>query len=381
MSLGAPPGWAVMVAWVAMAAFQFGFGISELNALHSRFVGAQRTLTCLGLTEDQYGYVTAMYTCGGGLASMTLIPLPRYVHMGRKAYLNVSAALTLAGGLLLSLSTTLPYLLGARLLQGLGAGIAVVQVPLYLQELAPQPLAGTIGICNQLATVTGIFVAQAIGTATVLGGLAWRHVPLASVVLATVQLVYGIEYAVESPGWLAMHGAGMGIPAPHAADIVRAHLGLVYDSLPQHSHRAAERAPRSLAQGLRIVVVTQAAQQLSGVNAIIYYSTGILSTLLPSMAPFVGLLITIINAGMTLPPLWLVDDPRVGRKRLLLLSAGGMGVCSLVLAFALAHVNAWLSGTAIVLMIACFSIGLGPVPFVLIPEVMPPDKASDSTGS
>lgn len=373
-----PALWAAMILWVTLATFQFGFGISELNALHSRFVCAMPTSECLGLTDDQYGYVTAIYTCGGGLASMIMIPLPRYVHVGRKTCLLVSAALALAGGTLLALSTRLPGLLVARFLQGLGAGVAVVQVPLYLQELAPPSMAGTIGIGNQLATVTGIFFAQAVGTWAVLGYHAWQRVPDVSVAVAIFQLGFGLWYAVESPGWLDTHGTAIHVPDLRAAEAVRSRLGWAYDALPQH-HTTTAEAPRSLAQGLRIIVLTQAAQQLSGVNAIMYYSTGILSTLLPSMAPFVGLLITMINAAMTLPPLWLVDDVRFGRWRLLLLSATGMGVCSLVLAYALSYAHAWLSGVAIVLMIACFSVGLGPVPFVLIPEVMPP--ADVTTGS
>ncbi|WFD20448.1 hypothetical protein MCAP1_002692 [Malassezia caprae] len=374
-----PALWAAMILWVAMATFQFGFGISELNALHSRFVGAVATRECLGLTDVQYGYATAIYTCGGGLASMIMIPLPMYVHVGRRTCLNAATTLALLGSLLLACSTRLPLVLCARLLQGLGAGVAVVQVPLYLQELAPPSIAGTIGICNQLATVAGILVAQAVGTWAVLGHHAWQRVPQVSAVVAALQLAFGLSYAVESPGWLDAHSAVPGVPA-RAAEAVRARLGLDYGALPQHTSRDNQRASSlSLEQGLRTVALTQAAQQLSGVNAIMYYSTGILSALLPSMAPFVGLVITMINAAMTLPPLWLVDDPRFGRKRLLLLSATGMGVFSLVLAYALAYAHAWLSGIAIVLMIACFSVGLGPVPFVLIPEVMPP--AHVTTGS
>jgi len=375
-----PALWAAMIVWVAMATFQFGFGISELNALHSRFVGAAPTRECLGLTDVQYGYATAIYTCGGGLASMIMIPLPMYVHVGRRTCLNVAATFALLGSLLLALSTRLPLVLCARLLQGLGAGVAVVQVPLYLQELAPPNIAGTIGICNQLATVTGILVAQAAGTWAVLGHHAWQRVPQVSAVVAALQLAFGLSYAVESPGWLDTHRTAATVPA-RAAEAVRARLGLDYGALPQHTRSDDDpTAPAPLLEhGLRIVALTQAAQQLSGVNAIMYYSTGILSALLPSMAPFVGLVITIINAAMTLPPLWLIDDPRFGRKRLLLLSATGMGVFSLVLAYALAYAHAWLSGMAIVLMIACFSVGLGPVPFVLIPEVMP--SAHVTTGS
>jgi len=127
---------------------------------------------------------------------------------------------------------------------------------------------------------------------------------------------------------------------------------------------------------MKIVALTQAAQQLSGVNAIMYYSTGIMSKVLPNVAAFVGLLITLVNAVMTLPPLWLIDEARFGRRKLLLLSATGMGVSCFVLALGLVSSYAMLSSLAILLVIAFFSVGLGPVPFVILPEVLPPSHVS-----
>lgn len=369
------------IGWIVLGPFLFGYGISELNALQVRWVCEKPSDQCLGLTESEFAFVTAIYTVGGAVSSLACAGVSRRWCLGRRANLLLAATASLFGSSILSMATRLLPLLLGRLLQGLGAGIAVVQVPLYLQEIAPPTHAGPIGTMNQLSVVFGIFVAQLLGTWVVVGEHSWRWVPTAGAFAALGQIVAGSAYGEESPAWLEQEGAALGVPAAHEqANEIRRRLGGPYGalsgsvSLPDPASRPSDSS--AYAKGLRIVILTQLAQQFSGVNAILYYSTGILSTLLPSLAPAVGLLITLVNAVMTLPPLWLLDEARFGRRRLLLVSSGGMGIGCFVLAFGLAHAHAALSAVAIVSVIGCFSMGLGPVPFVILPEVLPADRVS-----
>ncbi|KAL4398986.1 Bifunctional purine biosynthesis protein PurH [Malassezia pachydermatis] len=372
------------VVWIVLATFQYGFGISELNALQTLWVCEPRSASCLGLSDDQFGVITGMFTIGGTISSLACATVARRFRAGRRTCLCTASVLALVGGLLLAVSSSLLWLSIARLCQGLGAGIALVQVPLYLQELAPPAMAGSIGTLNQLAVVSGIFVAQFLGTSVVLTAASWRWVPRASMAVALAQWVFGWGWAEESPVWLEQEGTQLGLAsAQDRAAAIRAKLGCQYETvssdeaqLPTHTPHEHESTALSFRTGLQIVMITQAAQQLSGVNAIMYYSTGILSTLLPTLAPVVGLLITLVNGVMTLPPLWLIDEARMGRRRLLLVSSTGMGLCCLLFAYGLTYAHAMLSGLAILLVIACFSVGLGPVPFVIIPEVLPPSHVS-----
>jgi len=385
-SVNMPPGWARMVAWVVLAPFQFGFGISELNALQSVWVCQPKSDTCLGMTEDQFGVVTAMFTIGGTISSLACAPIARYTRAGRKTSLLFAATLALGGGSLLSMSSSMSMMSLARFIQGLCAGIAIVQTPLYLKELAPASMVGSIGTLNQLAVVTGIFVAQLVGTWVVTWRHAWQRVPQVSACVAGIQLLVGYMWAEESPGWLESDGVALGVGSADAAESVRTRLGCSsYSTLHAQdtgdtpilgSDAQTRTQSRSFTDGMKIVALTQAAQQLSGVNAIMYYSTGIMSKVLPNVAAFVGLLITLVNAVMTLPPLWLIDEARFGRRKLLLLSATGMGVSCFVLALGLVSSYAMLSSLAILLVIAFFSVGLGPVPFVILPEVLPPSHVS-----
>lgn len=369
-----------MVAWITLSVFQFGYGISELNAIESQFT-CHNAPGCLGLSENAFGLITTMFTVGGALASLGCGSAARYAQLGRKASLQVSAAFSFLGAALLGSTASLTLLSTGRFLQGIGAGIGVVQVPLYLQEIAPPSLAGEIGILNQVAVVTGIFAAQAFGTLAAAHPSSWQSVPQISAAIALGQLFVGALWACESPGWLEGEGAHVAVAAhaPSPADL-RARLWgrETYETLPVTTEPAAPSAPApgwradpQFRRGMWIVALTQMAQQFSGVNAILYYSTGILSQLMPNLARIVGLLITVVNGVMTFPPIVLISERRVGRKALLVGSAAGMGIFCLLLAYSLWSAHALGSAIAILCVIACFSMGLGPVPFVILPEVIP----------
>jgi MFS family permease len=88
-------------------------------------------------------------------------------------------------------------------------------------------------------------------------------------------------------------------------------------------------------------------QQLSGVNAVLFYSSSVLETILPNAgAGALSVGITVVNALMTFPAIFLVDS--LGRRPLLLISATGMGIMSMLLAYGLDEHKTNLSAFAIV---------------------------------
>ena len=98
-----------MVAWIVLAPFHFGYGVSQLNALEKVWVCKPSTTTaCLGMTEDEFGLATAMFTIGGTIASLLCAPAARYAYAGRRACLLMCASLALVSSLLLS-TTCLLY--------------------------------------------------------------------------------------------------------------------------------------------------------------------------------------------------------------------------------------------------------------------------------
>ena len=116
------------------------------------------------------------------------------------------------------------------------------------------------------------------------------------------------------------------------------------------------------------VVGVMLAQQLCGINSIIMYSVDLLSELLPTTSALLTVVVSGINLVTTLLCAPLAD--RLGRKACLLLSIAGMGTNALLLAISIFFAIRVLSALAVLLFVASFAVGLGPVPFILASELV-----------
>jgi MFS family permease len=125
---------------------------------------------------------------------------------------------------------------------------------------------------------------------------------------------------------------------------------------------------------IRAVLVIMLAQQLSGINAVIFYSTSILSTILPSSSALISLIISLVNLFITLPSAHFIE--RHGRKPLLLWSISSMGVSSLFLGLGIVYSWRLICVIASFAFVAGFSIGLGPIPFLIISEFVDAEGVS-----
>ena len=115
-------------------------------------------------------------------------------------------------------------------------------------------------------------------------------------------------------------------------------------------------------------VGAMASQQLCGINSIIMYSVSLLRDLLPMNSALLTIIISAINLITTLACSPLPD--KLGRKTCLLISIVGQGTSSLALAFSIIFGVKILSAVMVLLFVAFFAVGLGPVPFILASELV-----------
>ncbi|RPD65842.1 general substrate transporter [Lentinus tigrinus ALCF2SS1-7] len=397
-------GWIVCV-WVLLVSFQYGFHISSLNQIQAVLTcrvrdGAPATYyglpTCISMSDATFSVLTSIYTVGGLLGSIGAnVIMDKW---GRKGAVLVSAFIMAVGAGFMAVAASLSPLVIGRLLTGVAAGVGLCVGPIYISEIAPSKIKGSVGVLTQFAIVIGIMSTQAMGL-KLATPLTWRIVLLFSSVLSLAQLLAG-PMIVESPVWLSRHGllrdkdasarrlwqGGHAIHSPDVADEDVEDPLLDTDdersSLnPEHreEHQAAASVPQALLRAefrrpLAIVCFSMLCQQLSGVNAVLYYSNDILSKTLPDLGPYVSLGITVVNVFMTFAPIFLID--RMGRKKLLSLSATGAILSLLAVGFGLDSGAVTLASIAVMTFIASFAIGIGPVPFVMIPEVSPHQAVS-----
>jgi len=134
---------------------------------------------------------------------------------------------------------------------------------------------------------------------------------------------------------------------------------------------------KELRRPLLLVSLGMASQQLSGMNAVLYYSNDILSKSLPTLGAYVSVAVAVTTVLMTFPPVFLLH--KIGRRALLVISCAGAFITTVVLGYSLdsyAPGAATWSSIAIIAFVMSFALGLGPVPFLMISEVGPAHATS-----
>lgn len=309
--------------------------------------------------------------------------------LGRRRTLLLDAVLFMIGAGVAAIAPSYAVLLAARVLTGIAGGMATSTVPVYVSELAPPAARGRLVAVNYVMLTLGVVVSYAVDLAFV-GSGSWRAM-FAVGLLPAAALLVGMWRSPETPSWLESHGqtqAAMRVAA-HATDEATADRVLeeLRRSRAEQSRQADPR--RLLGSGARpalIIGATLAAvQQFSGINAIVAYSPRILEDtgLSASNSILFAVVIGTANLIAAIVSLGLVD--RSGRRPLLLASLGGMLASFVLLGTAFAakpgDAETWLSLASIVGFVFAFSIGMGPVFWLLIAEIFPPIARAPGAGA
>ncbi|CAM9890505.1 unnamed protein product [Choristocarpus tenellus] len=181
--------WPLVCAVLVAVLLQFlvGYNIAVMNA--------PELVVFPDHTTAEWSLAVSVFAIGGPFGAVLAGIVSN--ASGRRMAIVLNAWIFLAGGILLSLAPTVYWLIPARLIIGFASGFATVIVPIYLGELAPPTLRGTLGTLTQFAMVTGILGANlmAFPLATDDG---WRLLFALTPILAIVQLLC-LPLIYESP--------------------------------------------------------------------------------------------------------------------------------------------------------------------------------------
>ncbi len=339
--------------------------------------GATQALShSFGLTPLMLGLTVSCAIWGtvlGGL--LAAIPGERY---GGRESLRITAVLYLVSALGCALSERWGMFLLFRFLSGLAIGGCSVFSPMYIAETAPAALRGRLVACFQLSIVTGILVAygsNATLTLALAGPALWRF-ELGVAALPAALFLLLLSSIPQSPRWLVKQGRldeactvlrtiGSDDPSRDAAAIEAALASASGQRAPS-LFSAEFRRPLLIALALGLF------NQLSGINAILYYlndifaQAGFRSVSASGQAIAIG----VANLVFTLVGVALID--RVGRKPLLLGGAAGMAISLTgVAAIFLAGRMQSLLLPLLISFIGFFAASQGAVVWVYLSEIFP----------
>jgi len=304
-------------------------------------------------------------------------------RIGRKKVLLITAVLFSVSAIGSAIPNNLTQFILARFIGGVGVGAASMLSPLYISEVAPAKIRGTLVSLYQLAIVIGInlvyFINLQIATLqseawNVETG--WRYM-LGSETIPAVLFLLLLFLVPESPRWLVKKNREREAlitlerinGREKAAEVVRE----IKAALAHETGSIRELFKPGLRIAMIIGVVLALFSQITGINAIIYYAPEIFKSIgfATDSAFFQTVIIGVVNTLFTFVALWLID--KAGRKALLMWGVAGMVVCLLAVGLCF-HFNLtngpWLL-LFILGFIACFASSLGPIPWVIISEIFP----------
>jgi SP family galactose:H+ symporter-like MFS transporter len=299
--------------------------------------------------------------------------------VGRRKMILVAALVFILGAIGTAFTPNVLLLIAGRIVVGLAIGIASMTAPLYISEVAPAKVRGSLVSLNQLAITVGIVVSYLIdyALAPIQG---WRYM-LGLAAIPAVILALGMLPLPDTPRWLVNHGepdkARNVLKRIRRNEDVEKELVEIQTGLKEQKAGRSEIFSPLVKPALIIGIALAVLQQVTGINTVIYYApkifqfAGISSS---SAAIFSTLLVGIVNVAFTVVAIFLVD--RVGRRPLLLVGLAGM-VSSLTLLGAsfylssLVGLQGTLATVGLMVYVASFAIGLGPVFWLLISEIYP----------
>jgi len=304
-------------------------------------------------------------------------------RFGRKRMLILAALLFVIGSAGSAIPGSVAALVTARIFGGLGVGMASTLSPLYIAEIAPARNRGRLVSIYQLAVVTGIFVTFFINAFIAgLGDAAW-DVAYAWRWMFGFGIAPGVLYLVllaripETPRWLMKQNREVEalevLERMNGKEAAKTELEEILNLKVEDAGSIRELFHPSLRLPLIVGVVLAILQQITGINAIMYYAPEIFKqTGAGSNAALVQtVLVGIVNFAFTLAALWLID--RVGRRMLLLAGSLAMTVCLFVVGYGFHEggVSGLLILFFILLYVASFAVSFGPVVWVMISEIFP----------
>jgi sugar porter (SP) family MFS transporter len=299
--------------------------------------------------------------------------------ISRRWTLLIAGVVYVGAALAASASQSSGQLVAARMVLGLAVGSASAVVPLYIAEHTPPKIRGGTVSYNQLMITIGILVAYLVDFALRDTGSGWRWM-LALGAVPGIFLVIGMFLVPYSPRWLMQKGrrdeAREVLRRTRAEDSYEAELEEI-DSVLSREKRSGLRALMrpSVRPMLVIGIGLAVIQQVVGVNTVVYFSPTILTYtgLHASDAIAQALSVGITNVVFTVVAVLLLD--RVGRRALLIAGTSGLTLALVTLgaffAFGWKDSAPWVALLALVVFIASFAIGLGPVFWLMISEIFP----------
>uniref|UniRef100_A0A8C5P7C6 Solute carrier family 2 member 9 n=1 Tax=Leptobrachium leishanense TaxID=445787 RepID=A0A8C5P7C6_9ANUR len=374
------------------SSFLYGYNLSVVNApgsyirdLYNQTWSSRYNTTMSSETISiLWSLTVSIFAIGGLLGALMVSPMVN--KLGRKGTLLVNNLFAIVAALLMSLAKVAgvpEMIILGRFIMGIDGGIALSTLPMYLNEISPKQIRGSLGQVTAIMICVGVFTGQVLGLPEIFNGeTRWSSLFGFILFPALAQLLV-LPFFPESPRYLLLQKQD----TKKAEKAFRSFLGkedvsqnieevMLETKLQKNVHLVSVVElfkTRSVRWQIITIIITMACYQLCGLNAIWFYTNSIFAEAgIPSdTIPYITLstggieILASILSGVTIE--------KLGRRMLLI---GGFGLMTVFFAILTAslvfqHEAPWVPYISIVCIlgvIASFCIGPGGIPFVLVAE-------------
>ncbi|KAL2338064.1 hypothetical protein Fmac_012510 [Flemingia macrophylla] len=372
----AKPSWQRSLRHVIVASlssFLYGYHIGVVNeTLESISID-------LGFSGNTMAEGLVVSICLGGAFAGSLFSGWIADGVGRRRSFQLCALPMIIGAGMSATAKSLWGMLLGRLFVGTGMGLGPPVAALYVAEVSPPAVRGAFGGLTQIATCLGLMGSLFIGIPAkeIVGW--WRICFWVSIIPATMLAIF-MEICAESPHWLFKIGRTIEAEAEFEKLLGGVHVKPAMTELSKSDRGDGSDSVKlsELIYGrhFRVMFIGStlfALQQLSGINAVFYFSSTVFESFgVPS--DIANTCVGICNLLGSIIAMILMD--KLGRKVLLLGSFLGMGLSMglqviAASSFASGFGAMYLSVGGMLLFVLAFALGAGPVPCLIMSEILP----------
>ncbi|XP_019763407.1 solute carrier family 2, facilitated glucose transporter member 1 isoform X2 [Dendroctonus ponderosae] len=385
------------------SSFQHGYNTGVLNnpaKIIEQWINATKTERDTVIPSQEnitliFSFMVAIFCVGGMIGgAITGFVAERF---GRKGGLLLNNILVLLAVICMSSSkaaASYELIILGRFFIGINSGLNAGLAPMYLAEISPVNLRGAVGTVYQLVITISILIAQVVSLRSILGTESHWPILLGLTIIPAIFQMVTLPFCPESPKYLLL-SRGRDLEAQKALSWFRGTLA-VHDEMDgmRAEYDAMKLVPKvtvrelitnnALRIPLIISLTVMVAQQLSGINAVMFFSTQIfkMAGLNDANSTYATLGMGGINVCMTVVSLFLVE--KAGRKTLLLIGFAGMAIDTALLTISMAFAGqsqaiGILCVIFVLVYVIMFATGPGSIPWFLVSELF--NQAARPTAS
>lgn len=362
---------------VSLGSMMVGFASAYTSPALASMASDNSTVQPTDQEASWIGSLMPLSALVGGVAGGALIE-----SIGRKRTIVATAVPFIVSWLLIALAVNVPMVYAGRAIAGFCVGVVSLCFPVYLGETLQPEVRGMLGILPTALGNVGILLCYAAGKY-----LNWS-------MLATLGACIPVPFLIcmffipETPRWYISKNNGK--EAKKSLQWLRGQDSDISNELREieNVHNEAEKNPSSSfgelfnknnTKPLLISLGLMFFQQMSGINAVVFYTVQIFgyagSTLDGNTSTII---VGVVNFGSTFLATIVID--RFGRKILLYISGIAMILSLMVLGtfFYLKNCTSadvstygWLPLASFVIYVIGFSFGFGPIPWLMMGEILP----------